>query len=185
MIRRKFGMITVRTKRVGIQIPLFPDFDGAEDAEDADDGDGCGEDYGDCEAELTDAAGGEGDDAEEMDLVTEGKLVVTGERAELVWQESDLTGMEGATTKVGFALDSPALVSMLRGGSVNTALIFEAGRRHICIYNTPLSSFEVCVQALRVENRLLSDNTLLLDYLIEIRGNRTERCRMEIAFAEA
>ena len=64
MIRRKFGMITVRTRRVGIQIPLFPDFDGAEDAEDADDGDGCGEDYGDCEAELTDAAGGEGDDAE-------------------------------------------------------------------------------------------------------------------------
>ena len=73
---------------------------------------------------------------------------------------------------------------MLRGGSVNTALIFEAGRRHICIYNTPFSAFEVCVQALRVDNRVLTDGSLLLDYLIEIHGNRTERCRMEVAFAE-
>lgn len=114
----------------------------------------------------------------------EGKLIVTGERAELVWHESELTGMEGATTKIGFALDSPDLVSMLRSGSVNTALIFEAGRRHICIYNTPFSAFEVCVQALRVDNRVLTDGSLLLDYLIEIHGNRTERCRMEVRFAE-
>ena len=144
MIRRKFGMITVRTRRVGVPMPLFPDLDGDSDADAADEADDC----------------------------------------ELVWHESELTGMEGATTKIGFALDSPDLVSMLRGGSVNTALIFEAGRRHICIYNTPFSAFEVCVQALRVDNRVLTDGSLLLDYLIEIRGNRTERCRMEVSFIE-
>lgn len=183
MIRRQFGMITIRTRRVGIPMPPpFADFDD----EESDDADDCAEDCPDCSEEMPDVGGdiGEAEEAEEMELTMEGKLVVTDTRAELVWHESELTGMEGATTKVGFALDMPNLVSMLRGGSVNTALVFEACQRHICIYNTPLSSFEVCVQALRVDNRLLSDGFLLLDYLIEIRGNRTERCRMEISFSE-
>jgi uncharacterized beta-barrel protein YwiB (DUF1934 family) len=183
MIRRKFGMITVRTRRVGVPMPLFPDFDGDSDADEADEADDCDEDCYDC-GDAPDGADSDAEEAEEMELAMEGKLIVTGERAELVWHESELTGMEGATTKIGFALDAPDLVSMLRSGSVNTALIFEAGRRHICIYNTPFSAFEVCVQALRVENRVLVDGSLLLDYLIEIRGNRTERCRMEVRFAE-
>lgn len=177
MIKRKFGMITIRTRRVGISVPLFPEQD-EEDGDCPDDA----EDFPDFE-EAPMCADGDAE-ADEMELTMEGKLVVTDARAELVWHESELTGMEGATTKIGFALDAPELISMLRGGSVNTALVFEARRRHICIYNTPLSSFDVCVQALRVENCLLDCGTLLLDYLIEIHGNRTERCRMEISFTE-
>lgn len=175
MIRRTRGMICLRTRRVGIPMPLFPEAeDGTDCEEDAD----CGDECEDCD--LPEEEG----EAEDIELAMEGKLVVTGERAELVWHESELTGMEGSTTKIGFFLDSPGLVSMLRGGSVNTALVFEEGRRHICVYNTPFSAFEICVQGLRVDNRLLTDGTLELDYLIEIRGNRTERCRMEVSFIE-
>lgn len=178
MIQRKIGMITVRTQRTGIPMPLFPGFD--EDApEETDECDeGC-EDCADGMDEIPDAG-----ESEDMELTMEGKLVLTDQRVELVWHESELTGMEGSTTKIGFAKDEPQLISMLRSGSVNTALVFEKGQRHYCIYNTPFSSFEVCVQALHTENRLLTDGTLLLNYLIEVRGNRTERCRMEIAFVE-
>lgn len=173
MIRRTCGMICLRTRRVGIPMPLFPEAeDGTDCEEDAD----CGDECEDCD--LPEEEG----EAEDIELAMEGKLVVTGERAELVWHESELTGMEGSTTKIGFFLDSPGLVSMLRGGSVNTALVFEEGRRHICVYNTPFSAFEICVQGLRVDNRLLTEGTLELDYLIEIRGNRTERCKMSASF---
>lgn len=174
MIRRTCGMIFLHTRRVGLPLPLFPDAAG--DPDDADeDCDDC-DDCDDCE--LPEEEG----DAEDLELTMEGKLIVTGERAELVWQESELTGMEGSTTKISFFLDSPGLVSMLRGGSVSTALVFEENRRHICIYHTPFSAFDVCVQALTVDNRLLSDGKLSLDYLIEVRGNRTERCRMSLSF---
>lgn len=172
MMRRVRGMISVVTRRVGVRFPLFPEPDDA----DWDDEDDSEEDDAPLEAPAEDG------EPEVMELLMEGKLVTTGERAELIWKESELTGMEGATTKIGFALDAPGLVSMLRSGSVNTALVFEAGRRHTCIYNTPFSVFEVCVQGLEVDNRLLAEGMLVLDYLIEIRGNRTERCRMEIAF---
>ena len=85
-------------------------------------------------------------------------------------------------TKIGFDLDTPELVSMLRGGAVNTAMIFEAGRRHICVYNTPFSSFEVCIHTLEVRNHILTSGELYLDYLIEIHGARTERCKMTVTF---
>lgn len=174
MMRRVRGMISVVTRRVGVCIPLFPEPDDA-DWDDEDDSEG---------DDLPFEAPAEDGEPEVMELLMEGKLVTTGERAELIWKESELTGMEGATTKIGFALDAPGLVSMLRSGSVNTALVFEEGRRHTCVYNTPFSVFEVCVQGLKVDNRLLAEGILSLDYLIEIRGNRTERCRMEITFRE-
>lgn len=184
MIKRISGMISVVTKRVGVAQPLFPeegdtdgefeDYDGREDYdEDCDSCDGCEED----------GIRGIGE-TEELELLLEGRLVTTSERAELVWLESELTGMEGSTTKLGFSLREPGLVSMLRSGTVNTALVFEQGVRHTCLYHTPFSSFEVCVQGLRVENSLLTDGRMELDYLIELRGNRTERCRMSVQFRE-
>jgi uncharacterized beta-barrel protein YwiB (DUF1934 family) len=69
---------------------------------------------------------------------------------------------------------------MLRSGPVRTALTFEEGKRHYCLYNTPLSDFEVCVRAVRVHNRLLKEGEIYLDYLIEIHGARAEHCRMQI-----
>lgn len=177
MIKRTYGMIVIKTRKVGIPFPLFSpesENDGEEESLEI-----CDEEV--CE----DLPPEEESEAEEIELTLEGKLVVTGERAELVWQESELTGMEGATTKLGFSLAEPGLMSMLRSGSVNTALIFETGKRHFCIYHTLFSAFEVCVQGITVDNRLLTDGTVLLDYLIELKGNRTERCRMQLSFHAA
>ena len=121
---------------------------------------------------------------EPIELWMEGRLVVSDLRAELVYEESELSGMEGSISTIGFDLKTPGLVSMLRSGLVNTALIFEEHTRHICMYHTPFSEFEVCVHSLRVSNRLLEDGILELDYLIEIHGAQTERCKMTVSVKE-
>ena len=173
MLTKKEGMITIQTVRRGIPVPLF-----APGGEDVDfDEENLPEEYDD---EDVDGEGDDGPDTAEM--MMEGRLVVTSKRAELVYHESELTGMEGSVTKIGFDLDTPELVTMLRGGSVSTALVFEPHQRHICIYNTPFSSFEVCVHTLEVKNDILESGNLYLDYLIEIHGARTERCRMTLNF---
>ena len=118
-------------------------------------------------------------------LMVEGRLVTSPSRVELVYEEGELSGMEGSVTSVGFERNNPGLVSMIRTGTVETALIFEQGKRHISVYDTPISSFEVCVQTLRVENRLLRDGILQLDYLIEIHGAQAEHCRMTISARSA
>ena len=114
------------------------------------------------------------------EMMMEGRLVTNETRVELIYEESELTGMEGSVTAIGFHRNNPALVSMMRSGPVRTALTFEEGKRHYCLYNTPLSDFEVCVRAVRVHNRLLEEGEIYLDYLIEIHGARAEHCRMQI-----
>ena len=114
------------------------------------------------------------------EMMMEGRLVTNETRVELIYEESELTGMEGSITAIGFHRNNPALMSMMRSGPVRTALTFEEGKRHYCLYNTPLSDFEVCVRAVRVHNRLLEEGEVYLDYLIEIHGARAEHCRMQI-----
>ena len=120
----------------------------------------------------------DGDDTSE--LLMEGRLVTTTHRVELVYQESELTGMEGSTTAIGFDRACPEVISMTRSGMVRTGMVFEAGKRHVCIYHTLFSDFEVCIRTFRVENRILKEGKLYLDYLMEIHGTQTERCRMTV-----
>ena len=124
------------------------------------------------------------DEQEPTEMLIEGRLIEGESRIELIYEESELSGMEGSVTSVGFDRATPGLISMMRSGTVRTALIFEENKRHICIYRTPFSDFEVCCLALRVENRLLSEGVIDLDYLIEIHGAQAERCRMTLSIHE-
>ena len=103
-------------------------------------------------------------------------------RVELAYDETEVTGMEGSRTAVSFAAAQAGVVSMIREGAVSTVLVFEEGKRHHCIYNTPIMPFEVCVHTVKVENRLSKEGVLDLDYVVEIRGAQAERTkfRMEI-----
>lgn len=124
------------------------------------------------EFEFEDEKEPEGDDL--IEVHTEGRLRTTADRYSLSYVESELTGMEGATTTISFNRSNPSLLSMTRTGKVNTALIFEPEKRHICSYNTPFMPFELCVRTLSMDNRLISDGELELDYIIEIRGATAE-----------
>lgn len=126
---------------------------------------------------------GEAPDPEILEINSVGKLTVEdgeGGRTEIRYDETEVTGMSGATTSVSFVNNTPGIVSMIREGSVSTALVFEKGKRHHCIYNTPIMPFEVCVHTLQVDNRLMEDGTLDLDYIVEIRGAQAERTQFHL-----
>ncbi len=120
-------------------------------------------------------------DEEAIEVATEGVMNIDGKRIELVYEESEITGMQGSKTSVCFDSDNVGFVSMLRSGVVSTSLLFEKGKRHHCVYNTPIMPFEICVRTLKVENEILTKGTLKLDYIIEIRGNKAERTKLEMS----
>ena len=164
-------MINILTSRTEMNLSLFGEDAENEEIEESTSGIPSFEDF------LKNVAN---DMPEPTEMLMEGRLLTSTFRVELVYAESELTGMEGSMTAIGFDRANPDLVSMIRTGPVRTALTFEEGKRHICIYNTPFSEFEVCVRTLKVKNRLLEENTLELDYLIEIHGAQAEHCKMTI-----
>ena len=119
---------------------------------------------------------------ETIEINTLGKRTLEEGRVRISYEETEATGMDGSTTTVSFLKDQPEVVSMIREGMVSTVLVFEAGKRHHCLYQTPFMPFEVCVRTLKVKNRLAEEGILELDYVIEIRGAQAERTkfRMEV-----
>ncbi|MBQ9785319.1 MAG: DUF1934 domain-containing protein [Clostridia bacterium] len=157
-------MIHMLTSRLELGGSLFDDEDENEESEEG------GIDFGALLGEMP----------EPTEMLMEGRLVTNSTRVELMYEESELTGMEGSVTSIGFDRNNPSLVSMMRTGAVRTALTFEEGKRHFCVYNTPYSDFEVCVRAICVENELLTSGKIKLDYVVEIHGAQAEHCKMTI-----
>ncbi len=154
-------MITIRTERSQVAEELFAEFDEAL-----------------LERLLT--AEVEPESQESTEMMVEGRLVTGASRVEVVYDESAASGMGGSVTTIGFDRSHPGLISMMRTGTIYSAFVFEEGKRHVSVYDTPFSSFDICVRTLRVQNELLQKGRLGLEYLIEIHGAQAERCRMEI-----
>ncbi|MBQ6893057.1 MAG: DUF1934 domain-containing protein [Clostridia bacterium] len=115
-------------------------------------------------------------------LTTECTVADKGARIEIEYEESEITGMEGSKTKVFFDKSNPSLVSILREGAVSTALVFEEGRRHLCIYETPYFPIELCVDTLSLENSLsYNGGSMKAEYLVEMNGVLAEKTIITIS----
>ena len=87
-----------------------------------------------------------------IELVTEGKLEDRGEEGiVLTYQESEVTGLEGTVTTIQV---EPRRVTLIRMGSVNSQMVFEEGRRHQSMYNTPYGALEIGLHTRKIRTSL-------------------------------
>ncbi len=121
---------------------------------------------------------------ETTEMLIEGRLITTTHRVELIYEEMLLDDFGTSVTKIGFDRACPDMITLLRNGAVNTALVFENKKRHICIYNVPAAGFEVCISTVSVQNHLLTDGTLTLDYYMEVHGIQTDHCILELSISD-
>ena len=112
------------------------------------------------------------DDAppEVIELVTEGQL--RGSEREgytLSYQESELTGLEGTLTT--FQVE-PHQVTLLRVGEFNSQMVFQLGRRHFSMYETPYGALSVGVNTHDLRAELGEHGgKIQISYAIEIEHN--------------
>ena len=104
---------------------------------------------------------------DEMELVTAGTLKMDGAGGCTVsYQETELTGLEGTTTKLHI---QKGKVTLLREGSINSQMVFEEGRRHLSMYETPYGELSIGVNTRRMRSTLgEAGGDLEIDYAIEI-----------------
>ena len=113
------------------------------------------------------------------EYITEAEFV-DGDSCEIIYRESEDLGMGNTVVKICWIKKAPQVVSVIRGGEVETVMTFEEGNRHISSYSMPGMSFELCTRALRVDNRFDIERCgdIYLDYIIEIRGSFGGRRKM-------
>jgi len=90
-------------------------------------------------------------DPDATELMTEGTMELRQDAIILEYQETALTGMEGTTTT--FEIAGPR-VTLRRSGSVNSQMVFEEGRQHTSLYETPFGELTVDIQTSRLRHNI-------------------------------
>ena len=105
-------------------------------------------------------------DPDVIELVTEGRLEREGSSYTLSYQESELTGLEGTLTT--FQIE-PERVTLMRVGEFNSQMVFQEGRRHMSMYNTPYGAMTIGVNTRHLLAELDDKGgDIEIDYAIEI-----------------
>ena len=115
----------------------------------------------------------DGIDPDQTELMTEGTLELTEQGMRLSYDETALTGMEGTTTT--FEVSGPQVI-LRRVGSVNSQMVFEEGRQHTSLYETPYGELSVDIQTSALRHNLSERGGLLeIKYSIAVEHTVTGR----------
>ncbi len=122
-------------------------------------------------------------DPDVIELVTEGHLTREGESYTISYQESELTGLERTLTTIQVDGDQ---VTLMRVGEFTSQMVFQEGRRHLSMYNTPYGAMAIGVNT----RHLLAEMTdqggdIEIDYAIEIDHTLAGRTVFQINVKEA
>ena len=105
-------------------------------------------------------------DPDVIELVTQGRLTREGGSYTLSYQESELTGLEGTLTTI--QVDGEQ-VTLMRVGEFTSQMVFQEGRRHLSMYNTPYGAMAIGVNTRHLLAELNDQGgDIEIDYSIEI-----------------
>ena len=112
-------------------------------------------------------------DPDATELMTEGTMVLTEDGMVLAYEETALTGMEGTTTR--FQVQGPRVI-LTRSGTVNSQMVFEEGRQHTSLYETPFGELTVDIQTSALKHNLSERGGLMeIKYSIAVEHTVTGR----------
>jgi len=85
------------------------------------------------------------------ELVTPGLYTHNNGITKFTYMESELTGMEG--TKTTFEIQK-SFVTLTRIGTVNSQMVFETGRKHFFMYDTPFGAMTMGVSTSSISSKM-------------------------------
>ena len=117
-----------------------------------------------------------------IEMITQGKYYEKSGSIFLVYDESELSGMEGSTTTLKIDDGDKRKVMMKRFGSNESKLIFEKGSRHKSIYRTMYGDMDMEVVTSQII--LVKDEEGLkkldLSYRISVAGDREMKNKLTV-----
>ena len=114
-----------------------------------------------------------GEEKQVVQIVTDGTMKTEGDTVYLSYEESEMTGMEGTTTT--FEVKGPRVI-LTRSGTVNSQMVFEEGRQHTSLYETPFGELSVDIQTSVLKHNLTERGGVMeIQYSIAVEHTVTGR----------
>ena len=108
----------------------------------------------------------DGQEPDEIELVTEGTMEFTQGGWDITYEESELTGLEGVTTT--FRVE-PGKVVLDRKGKLTSQMVFQEGVEHTSLYQMAFGALMLTVKATFVFFDIVPDGGVIdLSYNINI-----------------
>ena len=108
----------------------------------------------------------ENNEADAIELITDGEYQYSESGVTtFTYMESELTGLEG--TRTSFTI-SPDTVTMQREGKQNSRMVFEEGKKHLFLYDTPYGAATMGVNTHRISSALSEKGgDMEIDYILD------------------
>lgn len=121
-------------------------------------------------------------DEDSLELTTAAAMEFDADgRCSIRYRESELSGMEGTTTTITFLDTDRSVLTILREGTVNSALVLEQGRFHSGLYETPVMPLDITTMTYRLKNDVTAEGgTITADYSLRIGGVTTSRTKLTV-----
>ena len=121
----------------------------------------------------------------EIELCTEAEMTLNGDGCiEISYMENEDDEQLKTQAKIIFSRENPALVIMSKEGAMSAFLSFEEGKTHICTYDTPFMPIKGYVNASLVENKLLEEGSLKLNYILNLNDCAPQHFSVEVKIKE-
>lgn len=119
---------------------------------------------------------------DQMELVTEGKLYERGGALYLIYDESELSGMPGCSTRLKLKDDTIKMKRVGKSIGIDTEIEFEKGKRYTGFYDTPYGAVEMEVLTNHIETNVTEEGkgTIAIDYHISLKGLIEGRNKLNI-----
>lgn len=116
-------------------------------------------------------------DSEPTVFVSEGVMTKTLGEIKISFDESQIVGVPGAKTEFSFNERKRGSLTMIRTGSMTTALVFDSKeRRNMCIYDVGPFPFEIMIHTDTLTNTVTftGGGKIYAEYTLEIKGVQAE-----------
>ena len=122
------------------------------------------------------------DDDNTIDFTTDGLYTYDGDTACLTYLETEVTGMEGTRTSV---VVTPEKVVVDRDGTVTSRMVFEPGKKHAFLYDTPVGSATMHMATRDLRQRFNEHGGQVeIDYVLDMEHAFASRNRFRLTVKE-
>lgn len=105
----------------------------------------------------------------------------TDGRCKIFYDETDINGIGFSNVEISYNKSFSDYISIIRRGSFESMLCFEKNKVYRGKYHTPYMDFGFVIYTLKLDNKLYSNGSAYIDYLMAIDGENYSRFTVNLS----